>query len=178
MTLDQHLPPADGFDLSLDVRGAERTLELGRAAGRLLRGGEVILLYGPLGAGKTCFTQGLCTELGVTDEVVSPTFTLVNSYAGGRLPVHHLDFYRVEAHHDLDDIGLPDILDEVYEGRAVILIEWPEPALPALDPHETRIELMILPGADAESRTWHLRGAPSLPPEWARLFSNPNASGE
>lgn len=178
MSLDQNLPSADGFEHKLDVGGPEGTLALGRAFGARLEGGEVILLFGPLGAGKTCFSQGLCTELGVTDEVVSPTFTLVNSYVGGRLPVHHLDFYRVEAHHDLDDIGLPDILDEVYDGRAVTLIEWPEPALSALDPEETRLELLTLPGADADSRTWHLRGVPALPEKWARLFADFPATGE
>lgn len=177
MVHDQNLPSSTSFDLRIDVDGPEQTRELARRAASLLQGGEVILLYGPLGAGKTCFTQGLCDALGVTDEVVSPTFTLVNSYLGGRLPVHHLDFYRVEPHHDLDDIGLPDILDEVYEGRAVTLIEWPEPAIAALDPHEPRLELLAVPREGLGTRTWHLRGTPEILPPWADLFNNFPASG-
>lgn len=178
MVHDQNLPDPAAFPLARTVRGPEETLALGREAARLLKGGEVILLYGPLGAGKTCFCQGLGAELGVREEIVSPTFTLVNGYTGGRLPVHHLDFYRVEPHHDLDDIGLPAILDDIYEGRGVLLIEWPEPALAALEPHEPRLELMALVEDTADRRTWRLRGLPDVPPAWARLFSGTADRGD
>ncbi len=175
---DQTLPVPEDFTLSLRVRGAESTLALGREVAGLLRGGEIILLYGPLGAGKTCFSQGLCRALGVTDEVVSPTFTLVNTYTGGGFLVHHLDFYRVEPDHNLDDIGVPDILDEVFSGRALTLIEWPEPILDDLGADEPRLELLTLPGDDPDERVWHLRGVPDIPAPWVRLFEQFPASVE
>jgi tRNA threonylcarbamoyladenosine biosynthesis protein TsaE len=170
MLHDQAIPSPGGFPLVLKVRGPEQTLSLGRSVAKLLKGGEIILLYGPLGAGKTCFSQGLCSGLNVIDEVVSPTFTLINTYRGESCLVHHLDFYRVEPDHDLNDIGVPDILDEVFSGRALALIEWPEPILPELGADEPRIELLALPGATPDERVWHLRGVPEIPESWAGLF--------
>ena len=97
---DHTLPDPDVFTHVLHVSSAEETKALGRRLAGLLVGGEIVLLHGDLGTGKTCLVQGLCAELAVTEEVVSPTFTLVNTYSG-RLDVYHLDFYRVEADHDL-----------------------------------------------------------------------------
>ncbi len=156
---DQGIPAAEGFDHRRQTASAEETAALGAAFARRLRGGEVILLYGPLGAGKTCFVQGLCRGLDVTEEVTSPTFTLVNSYTG-RLAVHHLDFYRIEPEADLGDIGVEEILDEVAAG-AVLVAEWPEP-LSELVPD--RLELLALPGATPDIRDWYLRrvGRPSF----------------
>ncbi|MCP4291875.1 MAG: tRNA (adenosine(37)-N6)-threonylcarbamoyltransferase complex ATPase subunit type 1 TsaE [bacterium] len=172
MLHDQNLPPAEDFPVKLTVQGPDQTLALGRAVADLLSGGEIILLYGPLGAGKTCFSQGLCSGLNLDEEVVSPTFTLVNTYSGSPFLVHHLDFYRVEPEHELDDIGVPHILDEVFSRRAIALIEWPEPILPELGPHEPRVELLSLPGETADTRTWHLRGVPEIPEPWRDLFQN------
>ena len=105
--------------------GAERTFELGERVGERLAGGEILLLNGPLGAGKTVFVKGLAAGLGIdTDEVTSPSFTLVNHYRGGRLALYHLDLYRLDegaaaAHAvDLDDL--------LAEEAAVIVIEWGE----------------------------------------------------
>jgi len=178
MLHDQPLPAAGDFDLTLTTRGPEQTLALGKSISGLLKGGEVILLYGPLGAGKTCFSQGLCSGLSVTDEVVSPAFTLVNTYSGGPFAVHHLDFYRVDPTHNLDDIGVPDILDEVFSGQAVVLIEWPEPIMPELGANEPRMELLALPGDQPDERTWHVRGIPEIPEPWSGLFSNFSATQE
>ena len=106
-------------------RTAEETFELGRRAGESLRGGEVILLDGPLGAGKTVFTKGLAAALGLdTDEVTSPSFTLVNRHAAPRLTLYHLDLYRLSegaaAAHAVD-------LEELLaEEAAVVVIEWAE----------------------------------------------------
>lgn len=167
--MDQILPATGEFSLHRTTAGPEGTAELGRRAAGLLAGGEIILLYGDLGAGKTCFVQGLCAGLDVVDDVVSPTFTLVNTYRG-RLKVHHLDFYRVEPDHDLDDIGLPDILDEVWDGAAVALIEWPAVLLPRLGAGTPRLELLARQADSPDGREWSLRGFPDLPAGWKELF--------
>ena len=168
--MDLHaLPPVPRFPQRREVVGAAATAALGQRAASLLAGGEIILLWGPLGAGKTCFTQGLGRGLGVAGEIASPTFTLVNTYPG-RLVLHHLDFYRIDAGHDLADIGVPAILDEVWDGGAVAVVEWPGPLLGVLG-SAPRLELLVLPGAAAELRTWHLAGLPAVPPAWADLFA-------
>jgi N-acetylmuramate 1-kinase len=105
----------DGVDL----------VELDRLAQRLalvLKAGDLIALSGPLGAGKTTFARLLLASLNVTDEVPSPTFSLVQAYASPRFPVHHCDFYRLELR-DLAELGLDDLL-----ASSVILVEWPERA--------------------------------------------------
>lgn len=102
----------------------EETEELGRRVGASLDGPAVLLLSGDLGAGKTLFTRGVVEGLGADpDDVSSPTFSLVNRYDGGRLPIYHLDLYRLDGPHvneSLYGIGLDEILDE----RAVVLVEW------------------------------------------------------
>jgi tRNA threonylcarbamoyladenosine biosynthesis protein TsaE len=106
-------------------RNAEETFELGARTGAHLKGGEIILLDGPLGAGKTVFAKGIASSLAIdTDEVTSPSFTLVNRYDEGRLTLFHLDLYRLSegaaAAHAVD-------LDELLtDERAVVLIEWAE----------------------------------------------------
>jgi tRNA threonylcarbamoyladenosine biosynthesis protein TsaE len=106
-------------------RSAEETFELGARMGASLKGGEIILLDGPLGAGKTIFAKGIASSLEIdTDEVTSPSFTLVNRYDEGRLTLFHLDLYRLSegatAAHAVD-------LDELLtDERAVFLIEWAE----------------------------------------------------
>lgn len=103
---------------------SEETFNYGYRIGERLEGGEILLLSGPLGAGKTIFVKGICAALGIDEEdVTSPSFTLVNPYAG-RLQLYHLDLYRLEegasAAHAVD-------LDELLsDERAVIVIEWAE----------------------------------------------------
>ncbi len=167
--VDHILPDPAAFTHAVTVSSAEETQALGRRLAGLLTGGEIILLYGALGAGKTCLVQGLCAELAVDSEVVSPTFTLVNTYAG-QLTVHHLDFYRVEPGADLTDIGVPDILDEIWDGSAVGLIEWPAPLVPELGAGP-RLELLATQGDHPDERVWHLRGLPTVPEAWQQIFS-------
>lgn len=162
----QPLPDATGFPCRRLTRSPAETAALGERAAALLRGGETLLLWGPLGAGKTLFAQGLCRGLGIADDVLSPTFTLAARYAG-RLVLHHLDFYRLEPGADLADVGVEGILEEVEAGGAVLVAEWPQPLLPLVD---ARLELLALPGAGASERWWHLRGAPVAPPAWRELF--------
>jgi tRNA threonylcarbamoyladenosine biosynthesis protein TsaE len=115
---------------SIVARSAAETNEAGRALAAGLRAGDIVLLTGDLGMGKTVFARGLAAGLGVDpDDVRSPTFTLVNPYRG-RLPVYHVDLYRIEKETDLDELGLEDILG----GDGVAIVEWAErlgPWMPA-----------------------------------------------
>ncbi len=163
----QAIPPADGFPWRRRAGSEAETAALAAAVADLLGGGEALLLWGPLGAGKTCFVRHLCRALGVADEVVSPTFNLAVRYEG-RLAVHHLDFYRLEATADLREVGIEAILEEVEAGGAVLAAEWPRPLLPLVP---QRLELLVLPGDDPAARTWHLRGEPEPPAAWRRLFA-------
>ncbi len=115
-------PGADGprtvFSLS-----EEETFELGRSLARRLRGGELLLLEGDLGLGKTVFARGLATGLGVAPEdVSSPSFTLVQEYTGGRVPMFHVDLYRVETVEEIQSIGL----EEIISSGGVVVVEWGE----------------------------------------------------
>lgn len=102
------------------TRGEEETRELGRKLASLLRGGDVVLLVGELGTGKTRLAKGLACGLGIKENILSPTFTLLKQYQG-TLPLYHLDAYRLESARDLYDIGL----EEYLEG-GVLLVEWGE----------------------------------------------------
>jgi tRNA threonylcarbamoyladenosine biosynthesis protein TsaE len=98
------------------------TAAVGRELATTLSAGDVVLLYGDLGAGKTAFVKGLAEGLGVArDEVSSPTFTLVQEYRGGRLPLLHVDLYRLNDPRELDDLGLEEIAED-----GVLAIEWAE----------------------------------------------------
>jgi tRNA threonylcarbamoyladenosine biosynthesis protein TsaE len=104
----------------VESRSPAATEELGEALGRAARGGELIGLVGDLGAGKTCFVRGLARGLGIDAERVhSPSFTMVTEYPGGRLPLAHVDLYRLEA--PVADDGL---LREVLHGDGVAAVEW------------------------------------------------------
>lgn len=111
----------------------EAMTNLGRAAATEVRAGTVIALVGGLGAGKTHWTKGLVAALGSPAEVTSPTFGLVHEYPGGRLPVFHLDFYRLDTPEELIGLGW----DEYLEADGVIIAEWGD-KFPELLPLETR----------------------------------------
>lgn len=100
----------------------EETELLGERLGRELRGGEVIAFLGGLGAGKTAFTRGLARGLNIPMRVTSPTYTIVNEYTGGRLPLFHFDMYRLESEDDLFDVGWEDYLAR----GGVCAVEWSE----------------------------------------------------
>ena len=104
------------------TRSESQTADVGRALAARLTAGSVVLLYGDLGAGKTAFVRGLAEGLGVSrDEVSSPTFTLVQEYRGGRLPLFHVDLYRLNDPREIEDLGL----EEIAAG-GVLAIEWAE----------------------------------------------------
>jgi tRNA threonylcarbamoyladenosine biosynthesis protein TsaE len=104
---------------SVVTRAPEDTRALGERLGLTLAAGDVVGLIGELGAGKTCFVQGLVRGLGATAHATSPTFVLVNQYRG-RVPVHHVDVYRVDSLAELLDLGLP----ELFAGDGVTVVEW------------------------------------------------------
>jgi tRNA threonylcarbamoyladenosine biosynthesis protein TsaE len=97
----------------------DETRTLAAAIAGLARPGDLVLLAGEMGVGKTAFAQGFAAGLGVTEQVTSPTFTLVRHYEG-RMPLHHLDVYRLERLSEIVDLGLPELLD----GPGVCVIEW------------------------------------------------------
>lgn len=106
----------------------EETAQVGRDLATKLRSGDVVLLHGDLGAGKTAFTKGLAEGLGVSrDEVSSPTFTLIQEYRGGRLPLFHVDLYRLNDPREIEDLGLDEIAAD-----GVLAIEWAEKLPPQL----------------------------------------------
>ena len=100
----------------------EETEALGAALGRIIPAGTVLAYRGDLGAGKTAFTRGLARGLGCRETVTSPTYTIVNEYLGGRLPLFHFDMYRLSSADDLFDIGWEDYLDR----GGVCAVEWSE----------------------------------------------------
>jgi tRNA threonylcarbamoyladenosine biosynthesis protein TsaE len=122
-------------------RSPGETRALGEELGRQLRPGEVVAFSGELGTGKTCMIQGVCAGLEVADPVNSPTFILINEYAGragGRpVAVYHLDLYRLRNEKELEALGA----EEYFYGQGICLIEWPERARAALPPRRREVTL-------------------------------------
>lgn len=129
---------------------AAATAALGAALAPVLRAGDVVTLSGPLGAGKTSFARGVLAALGLAGEAPSPTFAIVQPYdpPDVRLPVLHVDLYRIDSVDELDELGLDDALWD-----SVLLVEWAERA-GARWPEALRLELAVLPGG-TRRLTWH-----------------------
>ena len=138
-------------DLSIRVNSAEETQAFAGASGKVLRGGEVLALEGELGAGKTCFVQGLARGLGVPSSVYvcSPTYTLHDSYVGEKT-LHHLDLYRLGDADELEEIGRRDYLD----GQAIVAIEWANQLDDYLPPDFIEIRISII---SVEGRSFSFR---------------------
>jgi tRNA threonylcarbamoyladenosine biosynthesis protein TsaE len=105
-----------------------------------LVGGEILALHGVLGAGKTQLAKGLARGLGYRGDVTSPTFTIVHEYRGGRLPMYHIDLYRIHGAKDAVDMGL----EEYLPGDGVTVIEWPERIASILPPQTQHWELEVV----------------------------------
>ena len=136
--------------------GPGETEDLGQRLGRVLRAGTVIAYTGDLGAGKTAFTRGLARGLDIPDRVTSPTFTIVNEYEGGRLPLFHFDMYRLGSSDELFDIGWEDYL--VRGG--VCAVEWSENVEDILEADTIRVD--IRRGSSDDERCITLTNAPEL----------------
>ncbi len=127
------------------TRSAAETEAVGERIGGELAPGDVVLVSGEVGAGKTTLIRGACRALGVTDRVTSPTFTIGQRYAG-RVPVSHLDLYRLE------DVGAEDpaLLDDYIDGDSVAFVEWPATGAAGLDRATRRIEIRHAGGDERE----------------------------
>ena len=136
------------------TKSPEETEKVGQALGKLLTPGTVIAYKGDLGAGKTAFTRGLARGLGCKELVTSPTYTIVNEYLGGRLPLFHFDMYRLGSSDDLFDIGWEDYL----ERGGVCAVEWSENVEDAM---EDAMVITIQKLSD-EERNIILEGGPDL----------------
>ena len=141
-------------DFALPDLGA--TTRLGRAIASGLGVGDAVALWGGLGAGKTTLARAILQALGVTEDVPSPTFTLVQNYDTAP-PVAHYDLYRLKSAHEMQELGLDDALD-----HGAVLVEWPERAPEALPPEALHVRLALTDGA----RTARLTG----PVRWEKLI--------
>ena len=121
----------------------EATQAVGEALAGLVQPGDLVLLSGEMGAGKTALTQGLGRGLGVTDRITSPTFTIAHEYEG-RCTVHHLDVYRLEHLNEALDVGLSEILDD----GSVVVIEWGDAIVPVLPLDFLEVRLAFGDGDD------------------------------
>ena len=130
----------------------EETEALGARLARALEPGAVVAFTGDLGAGKTAFVRGLARGLGIRDRVTSPTFTIVNEYEGGRLPLFHFDLYRLGCADELFDIGWEDYLAR----GGVCAVEWSERMEELLEPGTIRVDLRR--GEDEDRRVITVEG--------------------
>ncbi len=122
--------------LELVSHSAAQTRRIGRALGGAARKGDVILLVGPLGAGKTCLAQGIAQGLEVASQVISPSFVLVREHQG-RLPFYHIDLYRVDQSKEIEDMGL----DEYLYGDGICVVEWADRAIGLLPTEHLLIKM-------------------------------------
>ncbi len=137
------MTPERAAALVAETRSVDETRGLAAALADLARPGDLVLLAGDLGAGKTAFAQGFGRGLGVTEQITSPTFTLAQEYEG-RLRMHHLDVYRLDQLRDVAGLGLAELLDD----GGVVLIEWGDSILPALPSDFLEVRLTFGPGDD------------------------------
>jgi tRNA threonylcarbamoyladenosine biosynthesis protein TsaE len=147
---------AGGVGVEAASGGPGETRALAAALAPLLGHGDVVVLAGDLGAGKTCFTQGLGRALGVTEPITSPTFTLLAEHQG-RLPLHHLDAYRLDGPADAADLDLATVVDD-----GVTVVEWGDRLAGALPEDHLRVEIRFGPGDDDRRLVIEGRG-----PRWA-----------
>ena len=133
------------------TRSTDETLELAGTVGELLRAGDVVSLVGDLGAGKTVFARGVARALGVTDPVVSPSFTIVREYEG-RMPLVHVDVYRIDTVQELYDLGF----EELVRDDGVTLVEWGD-MIDGLLPGD-RLDVRLTPGATDDERVVEIEG--------------------
>lgn len=129
--------------LSLNLPDADATIALGRSLGNILQASTVLLLEGDLGAGKTTLVQGIGQGLGIEDLIVSPTFTLICEYLEGRIPLYHLDLYRLETE-QVESLHLESYWSGTEVTPGLVVIEWSE-RLPYVPPESIHLKLLYTP---------------------------------
>lgn len=117
--------------LHLRSNSPDATRDIAAAVARLARSGDVVVLAGEMGAGKTAFAQGFGAALGIDEPITSPTFNLVHSYPAGRITLHHADVYRLATHNEVADLAL----GELAEDRGIVLVEWGDVVAGVLGDH-------------------------------------------
>ncbi|WP_443736901.1 tRNA (adenosine(37)-N6)-threonylcarbamoyltransferase complex ATPase subunit type 1 TsaE [Treponema sp.] len=122
------------------THSAQETVNLGEKIGSLLKSGDVIAMTGTLAAGKTTITKGIAKALGITDVVTSPTFCLISEYEGTKMPLYHMDVYRLDGPEDFINLGVEDMLD----GDGVCIVEWSEKVSSELPKRTIKIEITPL----------------------------------
>lgn len=122
------------------THSAQETVDLGEKIGSLLKSGDVIAMTGTLAAGKTTITKGIAKALGITDVVTSPTFCLISEYEGTKMPLYHMDVYRLDGPEDFINLGVEDMLD----GDGVCIVEWSEKVSSELPKRTIKIEITPL----------------------------------
>ena len=132
--------------IRLTAHSTDDTRDIATTIAMLVRAGDMIVLIGEMGSGKTTFSQHFAHTLGVTEPVTSPTFNLLHNYVGGRLQLHHADLYRLERTGELDDLGLT----ELQEAGGVMLVEWGDVVGEALGTGLI-VKLAVPDNADTES---------------------------
>ena len=121
----------------IETNSAEETFALGKALGEKASPGQIYTLDGDLGTGKTVFTQGVAAGLGITEAISSPTFTIIQEYDTGRLPLYHFDVYRIGDLEEMEEIGY----DDYFFGEGICLIEWADLIREILPEHVIRITI-------------------------------------
>ncbi|WAT81355.1 tRNA (adenosine(37)-N6)-threonylcarbamoyltransferase complex ATPase subunit type 1 TsaE [Bacillus safensis] len=138
--------------LTWTTKGADETKRIAAALAKLVMPGDVLTLEGDLGAGKTTFSKGFAEGLGITRIVNSPTFTIIKEYTDGRLPLYHMDVYRME---DVEEeIGL----EEYFEGEGVCLVEWAHLIEPQLPSSYLKIEMLRTEREEERHLTFDAKG--------------------
>jgi tRNA threonylcarbamoyladenosine biosynthesis protein TsaE len=150
--------------IELRAATAEDTRAVGATVAGLLRARDAVALTGELGAGKTTFVQGAALALGVEDQIVSPTFTLIREYRG-RLDVAHVDVYRLDHIQDVVDLGV----DELGDGEAVLFVEWGDAVEALLPPDHLAVELTSPDPALDERRIVVTAEGPTWTERWPTL---------
>ena len=144
--------------LAMATTSALQTQKVASSLAALVQAGDLLVLCGDLGAGKTAFTQGFGRALGVTTPITSPTFTLANRYEGDALTVNHLDVYRLSHIDEVQDLGLHELID----GRSVTLVEWGDAIVGALPGGYLEVRLSLGVGPDDRLLEFRIIG-----PDWA-----------